>query len=504
MSKSSISCLVGLICIVGILLDAHGLNSHNSISGLNRLSPLSVVSEGPVSGTWTCANSPYMIHGNVWIPDGKTLRIEACVEIIFYGHFRFDVYGCLDATGTLEEMITFKSSEPDQYWNGIRFFENTEENDTSRLSHCTIQNAWPDGIADIDKSGGGIAILRTDKVSVRHCVIKNNFTSGSVATGGAGIGIAECSPEISHNLIYENSALGEGHGGGILLHKSRSVIQNNIIHHNQAGGGGGIAVIHSVLDTLYQPLIINNTITYNEADHGGGIDFALSSAWIVNSIIYFNKAEHGNQIHFGNNSYSRFYFSDIEDGYNGIGTSHTNTPPAYIGAYEHNMESDPSFIWPPYDFGLRGTDILDPSPCIETGIDSLLIKGEWIFAPVDDYFCAPRPSPGTLSPDMGAIEYNWPLHTIMIPNSGESDHIKVSPNPLDEEGIIQYRTVHPGRITVEVVNADGRLVQVLADYVHSKGTFELQWQTVHLQAGEYFIRCKTPKGIRVIKCLVVH
>ena len=60
---------------------------------------------GDVSGTWTKANSPYYINGEITIPNDSTLTIEPGVEVIFTGHYVFFVKGRLLAIGTEQDTI---------------------------------------------------------------------------------------------------------------------------------------------------------------------------------------------------------------------------------------------------------------------------------------------------------------------------------------------------------------------------------------------------------------
>ncbi|MEI8194164.1 MAG: hypothetical protein WCG64_09885, partial [Flavobacteriia bacterium] len=46
---------------------------------------------GNVSGTWTTANSPYLVTGNIGVPAGQTLVIQPGVQVVFQGFYRFGV-----------------------------------------------------------------------------------------------------------------------------------------------------------------------------------------------------------------------------------------------------------------------------------------------------------------------------------------------------------------------------------------------------------------------------
>nr|MBC8385923.1 hypothetical protein [Candidatus Cloacimonadota bacterium] len=40
-----------------------------------------IIQPGEVSGTWTFENSPYLIEGEITVPDGETLNIEPGVLV---------------------------------------------------------------------------------------------------------------------------------------------------------------------------------------------------------------------------------------------------------------------------------------------------------------------------------------------------------------------------------------------------------------------------------------
>ncbi|HWA26627.1 MAG TPA: hypothetical protein VG734_13285, partial [Lacunisphaera sp.] len=62
--------------------------------------------------SWTLANSPYTVTGNVHVPVGSTLTIEPGVSIKYAGAYQIYVRGTLLANGTSLAPIAFGSTAP--------------------------------------------------------------------------------------------------------------------------------------------------------------------------------------------------------------------------------------------------------------------------------------------------------------------------------------------------------------------------------------------------------
>ncbi|MBN1423844.1 hypothetical protein JXA88_04740, partial [Candidatus Fermentibacteria bacterium] len=60
--------------------------------------------------TWTLANSPHHITGNVTVGNGATLTIEPGCDVRFNGNYKLRVDGVLIADGDPANHITFTSN----------------------------------------------------------------------------------------------------------------------------------------------------------------------------------------------------------------------------------------------------------------------------------------------------------------------------------------------------------------------------------------------------------
>ncbi len=133
-----------------------------------------------VSGTWSKANSPYVIEGELIVPTGSTLIIEPGVVVKFKTGTEYDytanidvgyfnIYGKVLAIGTAEDSILFTRDGSEGNW-GILFFR--EGSDSSIFEYSIFEYANNvDGISDnsyYNYYSGAISLFRS-KASVQNC-----------------------------------------------------------------------------------------------------------------------------------------------------------------------------------------------------------------------------------------------------------------------------------------------------------------------------------------------
>ena len=124
----------------------------------------------PVSGyvygeTWTSANSPYCVMGDVYV---LGLTIQSNVTVRFDGNYEFEVGGQLQVSGTASAPVIFTPSTTNG-WKGILFRDATPG---SFFNYATIERA----------NRGGVRITNTSPVFT-NCIIRNNTSQ----EGGGGI-----------------------------------------------------------------------------------------------------------------------------------------------------------------------------------------------------------------------------------------------------------------------------------------------------------------------------
>jgi len=218
------------------------------------------IAGGDVSGTWTAAGSPYLIEGDITVPAGQTLTIEAGVDVIFQSWYKLTVNGTLVADGTESAPVHFTASDEAPGWLGIRFVDAA---DGSRLTRAILERGQATGPSPDDmggaiyvessaplitnstirdnlanRAGGGIALVNADAV-LRDNVIANNTAGRGGSASGGGLYVDGGNPEVSGNVIRDNRvyvagsfSTPTGRGGGVYATSSNLRLSGNVIAGN--------------------------------------------------------------------------------------------------------------------------------------------------------------------------------------------------------------------------------------------------------------------------------
>jgi len=265
---------------------------------------------GDVSGTWSLSNSPYHINGEITIPDGQTLTIEPGVEVVFTGHYKFNVQGRILAIGTEQDSIIFTADDHSAGWHGLRFDNTPSSNDSSIIEYCRLEYGKANtGSGNVNRCGGAIYV-NCDQLRISHCLFQLNmcYHPDIQQTGGGAIIIVGGNPIISHCefkantssffggalLIWFSSSKGQivnnyihhstGHGTITIGEGESPILYNNLIVHNHSTGHG---VIH-ISNPGGMSVFINNTIANNTCSGAGGAVFVNHgmTPLFINNIIY--------------------------------------------------------------------------------------------------------------------------------------------------------------------------------------------------------------------------
>jgi len=279
------------------------------------------ISAGNVSGTWTSANSPYYINGNITVASGTTLVIQPGVSVEFTDAYSLTIIGKITAIGTSSSFISITTYYKNTAgWKGVRFVGTT--GDTSRFEYCKFSNGKVNYSMTnyYDQWGGAIYVQQFNKVVISNCIFNNNAAMM---------------------------------GGAIATNYSSPIILNSVFCNNHSNYYGGAIAI----EYTSSPALVNNTIVNNySGSGGGGLDIYGSSPVIRNTIIYGNDALYSfKQI--WSSGYSNLYNCVVQDGHPGVNI----------------IDADPKFVSPTSGAGLSyngltaNWSLQSSSPCYNKG-----------------------------------------------------------------------------------------------------------------------------------------
>ncbi|MBU1637355.1 right-handed parallel beta-helix repeat-containing protein [bacterium] len=400
------------------------------------------VAAGSVSGMWHSGNSPYMIsEGDIELPADSSLIILEGVEVNFAGAFTFRIYGRLDAEGTEQDSIFFRSDPAvtPGGWRGLRF---NNADDASIMNYCVIERGRATGSFDL-RYGGGVE-CQACSPSFSNCTFRNNhanldgggvytreggapvfedcvFESNTANNGGGILSRAQSDPVLANCIFRNNSALS---GGGIAVEtQSEMSITNCLFEGNSAMLGGGLACIRGTANSV----LTNCAFVANSADSSGSaVHLKYTSSLLQHCVFYENEANgaNGGTI-LADTTSARVYNSIIAGSIDGSGIQLNNASGLTIAGcnfYDNeggvfsghalagfgiptrvnlnfdscdvhfNIFSDPRFVQPETgDFHLTGN-----SPCIAGGVNDLDFPA--------DLENNVRPLPSNTFPDQGLFE----------------------------------------------------------------------------------------------------
>lgn len=344
----------------------------------------SVFAQTNVSGaitsntTWTKANSPYIIKGDVAVDTGKILTIEPGVTVKFDGYYAIYVDGKIKAEGTNADSIRFLSAQSspskDNWWS-IRFRPKSL-NDTSVFKYCIFKHAsealyiespslqitnnmFEDNTKAISYSDGYVPIADRRFSSIRYNTFRKNDYGiyrfyeygGEVAynifaNNDNGIFInAFCVANINNNTIRNNN-----YGIKLLTNSMIPIVKNNIIQNNAASG----IYIHPSGLSPFADTMSGNEISENKV----GLHIYNCSGNIARNTIYNNDTgviyHYATNLNFkencldSNTEYNLVYnqYDDVNISGNYWGTTDSTTIAKSIIDWYDKVTSGRVTFWP--------------------------------------------------------------------------------------------------------------------------------------------------------------
>ena len=446
------------------------------------------------SGIWALENSPYNVIGDITVPAGTTLTIEAGVEVNFQGYYKLTVLGTLSANGTETDSIFFTTENQSTGWAGISLGTSiggsvTPADGVSNFSYCrfeygktTYEENDPD---DLDSNGGAVRMINSDAV-YNNCIFSNNSSYEGEGMGGAIYGL-NTGNEDNPVTLFTNCKfidnVGYSEGGAIKFTSDfNTEITNCEFIDNTTSYGGGAICFYSVVDTkVINCLFVNNRTNY---DNGG----AIKSLGVANNTIFFkNCTIVNNEASGGSGGGAALYYAEVDfvnciaynntspydddnvyiDGGGSTATvNYCNMPmPEYNTTGSNNIDTDPLFVDVANgDYHLQAT-----SPCIDAGTDIGL------------------PFAGT-APDMGCFETGNIL-TKEISNT----KIDIYPNPTND--IIYFLGIdNINNCKIEITDISGKL---LKNIILTNSYINIS----KLECGTYFVKILNDNKVYINKII---
>lgn len=449
---------------------------------------------GNVSGNWT-NNNTYFITGDITIPSGDTLSIQAGTSVRFMGYYSVIDNGVLLATGTSSSPVLFTSNSSTPAisdWNSIQI-----NNSASVINNCVIEYA-----AVAINFNNSDPVISNNVVRSAFLGIDGNYGSPHVfnnevynihntSTAAVGIWVSGANGIVECNHVHDCSSSG-WNGYGIITYASK--VRNNIIHDISGGVATGIQTrggsntsnnyiyncgtglsVSNPTTTPY-PVIRNNTIT-NCSTYGVLVDDNSGTAYnpsILNNIIVnchtgmyqANSQPAGYTV--SNNlvwNNSAANYSNVQvTGIGVIVSTNSNGDP--IDSY-YNLSQDPLFA------GGQAPVLSSGSPCIN--------GGDTIYSHNIGYDTAY--SCTSIVTGVSSLPFQGPA-------------IIVYPNPSNGTFCIKQNSNEPHH--VEMYDIHGKMV--LNQVIQGKTTIE----TIGLDSGIYSLILKGTAGVSIQKIVIAR
>lgn len=340
---------------------------------------------------------------------------------------------------------------------------------------------------------GGMSIQQTHTdhplldLRIDKCLIADNS-----AHHVGGFRIFRCKkPLVLSNTIVRGNIVEAWTAGGTISQQSQGHVYNCLFSDNHAAtvdvgatsGGLGIASLDTKVDVNYC------TFVGNSAGRGGGLQVYRGANTIVSNSIFWDNYPAQLTLSSVLDTLPcklTLNYNDIQYGSDSINITDTVSTLVYG---EGNMDKDPLFM----DASQADYHLMDTSPAIGAGKDSIEVEGMWMISPPFDMEGNPRPNPSGSRPDLGAFENikAWPVGIAEHPmdQSGEFEELTY-PNPFQYTTNFEFNVPEPGQVTLEIFNLLGEQVHMVKFQHLEPGMHSVIWSPTQLENHIYFYRIR--------------
>lgn len=257
------------------------------------LSLCAIQVSGEQTGTWSPANNPYQMVGNITVPAGSSLTIEPGVRILVTGNFQFTIAGTMTAVGAEADSIRFINAQTPvtTLWSGLRFENTTQPSSVSRvyIEYATygircMNSPLTVSASRIALCQKGMELYGIGSSNPAPVTVQNNIIERCIQNG---ILISQNSNAIVNNNELRRNGTGTQFMAAIQLSNqspggsNNPTISNNYIHHNHKQGISAWDVVGA---SAINPQITNNIIEYNYT----GVYLLNASGYVADNQINHN------------------------------------------------------------------------------------------------------------------------------------------------------------------------------------------------------------------------
>jgi RHS repeat-associated protein len=200
--------------------------------------------------TWTTANSPYVVTGNVTVASGVTLTMQPGVIVKFSGTLRqLIVNGTLSASGTGGSPIYFTSLQDDSV-GGDTGGDGPTSGSASQWANISIQSGGQATLSNIEGRYGGnggsglMAVSGGASLVLQDSTIEHNGSYGIRLSGSTTTATAS----IVHSTLSDNSDGVSASGNTQVAISGRSMLVSNRhegFNQSAKNGGGQSSILDS-------------------------------------------------------------------------------------------------------------------------------------------------------------------------------------------------------------------------------------------------------------------
>ena len=151
---------------------------------------------------------------------------------------------------------------------------------------------------------------------------------------------------------------------------------------------------------------------------------------------------------------------------------------------------------------------------IKDGVDIAGATGYYYDAKHPGTYTVRASAPGGCSSTSAGVVITQGCNTATTANtkqsiSNETEHpvlneltLKITPNPITKSAIISFSLSRPGKVSLNLYDISGRLVNLIADKEFSEGNHQITLNTKDLMAGVYLLRMQTQEAVLTKKLIV--